>query len=255
MLNNERHHGPHDPHHHHHHPPVPPHCRRVAQYPEQVVGVLGRLLDRAGEFHDLDNLTQHLTRGEPGELKYLAPAIAELERAGKDTSPKHVLRVMANNRAIEFYQRDKERVLHGLNGSGSGSNGNGEQTAEEGVQHAAILPIPPHDFHLLEHITPGKIYVLPDHHVPHELEDWDVAALPTRSRTIKAELAGVQSITFEGFIQNDGSVLTRSIIADLLADLADAGVKPLLRIVEMPHRPHHEKFVAIEDGYQTENCN
>lgn len=238
------------PHHHpHHHPPhgrLP--FRRNSQYPEQVVGVLGRLLDLAGDFDDLEKLTQHLTKREPGDLKYLAPAVAELEAAGKDTSPKKVLCVMVNNKAIEFYQRDKERVLHGL-------NGNGSKTSEEGAQHAAILPIPPHDFHLLEHITPGKLYVLPDHHVPHELEDWDVAALPTRSRTIKAELVGVQSITFEGFIQNDGSVLTRSIIADLLADLADAGVKPLLRIVEMPHRPHHEQFVAIEDGYQTENCN
>lgn len=243
---------PDSPHHHHppphgpHHPP--PVFRRISRYPEQVVGVLGRLLDRAGDFGDLDKLTQHLTNREPGDLKYLAPAVAELEAAGKDTSPKNILCVMVANKAIEYYERDKQRVLHGL-------KGNGSQTSEEGAQHAAILPIPPHDFHLLEHITPGKLYVLPDHHVPHELEDWEVAALPTRSRTIKAELAGVQSITFEGFIQNDGSVLTRSIIADLLADLADAGVKPLLRIVEMPHRPHHEKFVAIEDGYQTENCN
>jgi hypothetical protein len=230
---------------HHHGPHGPPHFRRASQYPEQVVGVLGRLLDRAGDFDDLDKLTQHLTKREPGDLKYFAPAVAELEAEGKDTSPKHVLHMMVDNKAIEFYQRDKERVLHGL-------NGNGSPASEQGAQHAAILPIPPDDFYLLEHITSGKLYVLPDHHVPHELEDWDVVALPTRSRIIKVELADVQSITFEGIIQDGGRVLTRSVIADLLADLADAAVKPLLRVVEMPHPPHDEEFVTIEDGYQIE---
>lgn len=235
-------HGP-PPHHNHHHPPQ--HFRRVSQYPEQVVGVLGRLLDRAADFDDLDKLTQHLTKWEPGDVRYLAPAVAELEAEGKETSPKHVLRVMADNKAIEYYQQDKQRVLHGL-------NGNGSPASEQGAQHAAIVPIPPHDFYLLEDITPGKLYVVPGHHVPDDLEDWNIVALPTRSRTIKVELADVHSITFEGFIQDGGRVLTRSVIADLLADLADAGVKPLLRIVEMPHLPHHEQFVAIEDGYQME---
>ena len=240
-------HGPDGPHHHHHHPPPPPHFRRVSQFPEQVVGVLGRLLDRAGDFYDLDKLTQHLTKREPGELKYLAPAVAELEAQGKDTSPKNVLRVMVDNKAIEFYQRDKERVLHGLNGNGSAAS-------EQGSQHAAILPIPRHDFHLLEHITPGKLYVAPGHRVPHELDEWDVGPLPTRSKTVREELRGAHSITFEGYTDHDGRVLTRSVITDLLSDLAEAGVKPLLRIVEMPHLPHDEEFVAIEDGYQIETC-
>jgi hypothetical protein len=239
-------HGPNSPRPHPpHHPPAAPHFRRASQYPELVVGVLGRLLDRAEDFDDLHELTQHLTKREPGDLKYLAPAVAELEAEGKDTSPQHVLRVMADNKAIEYFQCDKQRILHGL-------NGNGSPPCEEGPQHAAILPIPPHDFHLLEHITPGRLYVLPDHHVPRELEDWEVVALPTRSRTIKMELADVQSITFEGFIQAGRRMLTRSVIADLLADLADAGIKPLLRIVEMPHLPHHEDFVTIEEGYPIE---
>jgi hypothetical protein len=205
------------------------------------------LLDGAGDFDNLDKLTQHLTKWEPGDVKFLAPAVAELEAEGKDTSPRHVLRVMVNNKAIEFYQRDKERVLHGL-------NGNGPPAAEQGAQHAAILPIPPHDFYLLEHITPGKLYVVPGCRVPHELDKWDIAPLPTRSKTVREELRGANSISFEGFMDHDGRVLTRSVITDLLSDLAEAGVKPLLRIVEMPHQPHDEEFVALEDGYQIETC-
>jgi hypothetical protein len=79
-----------------------------------------------------------------------------------------------------------------------------------------------------------------------------VAELPTRSRTIKAEFAGVESITFEGFIDRQGKILTRREITDLLADLAEVGTKPFLRVVEMPHKPHHENFEAIEDDYQHE---
>lgn len=209
--------------------------------------MLGRLLDRAGDFDDLDKLTQHLTKREPGDLKYLAPAVAELEAEGKGTAPKHVLRVMADNKAIEYYERDKQRVLHGL-------NGNGSPASDQGAQHAAILPIPPHDFHLIEHITPGKLYVLPDHHVPREFDDWEVKPLPTRSKTVREELRAAHSITFEGYIDHDDRVLTRDVIADLLSDLAEAGIKPLLRIVEMPYPPHDEEFVVIEDGYKIETC-
>ena len=228
------------PHHHPHH-----HFRRSSQYSEQFVGVLRRLLDRAGDFADLDALKRHLTNREPGELKYLEPALAELETAGKEGTPMNVLLVMACNKTIEFFQREKERVLHGL-------NGNGVATPDDGPHHALILPVPPRQWRLLEDITPGKLYVLPGHPVPHELDEWKVLVLPTPSRTIKAEMATLQSITFDGHIDNTGRVLTRRVIADLLAYLADFGIKPLLRVVSMPHLPHHEDFDLIEDGYKIE---
>ena len=96
------------------------------------------------------------------------------------------------------------------------------------------------------------VYILPNHHVPYELDDCDVAQLPTHSRTVKAELSTVVSITFEGHMGYDGRITTRREITDLLADLADTGVKPLLRVVLMPHRPHHEDFKPLENGYETE---
>jgi hypothetical protein len=96
------------------------------------------------------------------------------------------------------------------------------------------------------------LYLLPGHHVPHELDEYDVADLPTRSRTVRAELSGLQSVTFEAYIDRSDSVLTRREIIDLLSDLVDNGVKPLLRIVTMPQLPHHEHFEPIEKGYQIE---
>jgi hypothetical protein len=227
------------------HPRRPPSFRRISQYPEQVVGALGRLLDKAAEFADLAELRDQIAKRHPGDLKYFAPAVAELGTAGTEPNPKNVLRVMGDNKAIEFYQRDKESALRGLNGIGT-------STPPNGSQHALILPVPPDVFYLLEDITPGKLYLLPGHHIPHELDAWEVAELPTRSRAVKAELAGVESIAFAGFIDRQGKILTRREITDLLADLADLGVKPVLLIVEMPHRPHHENFEAIEDGYRIE---
>ena len=244
MLNPPPHHGPHGPNDHIRRPPAPRFHQRHL-YPEQAVGVLGRLLDRAGDFGDLETLTEHLTKREPGELKYLSAAVAELIAAGREATPKHVLRVMADSKAMEFFRRDKERVLRGL-------KGNGTPTPDQAPLHALVGPAPRHDFYLLEDITPGKVYWLPGHAVPIELEEWEIPPVPTRSRHIKAELAGVQSITFEGYVHSDGNVLTRSLITDLLSDLADAGVKPLLRVIEMPHLPHHEEFRRIDDGYQIE---
>jgi len=232
-------------HHHPQHPHSPPHSHRRGRFSDLVVGVLGRLYDRASDYETVETLKAHLANREPGETRFLEAALAEFAATGTEVTQKRLLRVMCNLKALEYFQRDKDAALHGLNGNGNDSTGEGE--------HALILPVPPHHlFDLLDDITTGKLYVLPGHYVHHELDDWNVAELPTRSRTIKAELISLLSMTFEGFMDRNQKIATRREITDLLADLADIGVKPLLRVVLMPHRPHHEDFEVVEDGYQIE---
>jgi hypothetical protein len=249
MPHHPPHNGPRGPHHHdppHHHRPARRGVGRSSQYPEQVVGPIGRLLDKADDFDDLKELEDLIEKRHSTDFKYFESAIDGIKEAGRDPSVKMVLRVMADMKAIEWYSRDRMAALQNTH-AGDVGNANG------GGTHAVILPIPPHSSYLIDEASVGMIFVLPNHHVPHHLDDLEVADLPSRARKVKEVFASVTNLTFEGVVDRKGAVSTRREIVDLLADLADAGIKPSLRVQIMPHIPHHESFEEIEGAYDVES--
>jgi hypothetical protein len=62
---------------------------------------------------------------------------------------------------------------------------------------------------------------------------------------------GLTRIAFEGLVDRLGRITTRIEIADLLADLNDAGIRPVIHLhVMLHHPPHHESWEDIQGDYE-----